>query len=150
MSLLGVSLLLLFAQNASIEGVVVQAGNNNPLSKARVELHADIDGAPVLDSMTTDEDGRFVFQGVRPGRFRLTVTRPGYVRRPLTVTVASASQSPYELRMVPTGAISGRIYDNAGQPMGNVEVQALKTSYPEGRRVLSFVQSVQTNDLGEY
>lgn len=34
--------------------------------------------------------------------------------------------------------------------MGNIEVQALKASYTEGRRVLKVVQWVQTNDLGEY
>ena len=151
MNVLGLSLFLLFAQNARIEGIVVQAGSNNPLSKARVELQADADFAPVLDSITTDADGRFMFEGVRQGRLRLTVTRSGYFRRPLSVTVAGG-QSPsfIQLPMVPTGAISGRIYDSAGQPMGNVEVQVLKPSYPEGRRELTYVQSVQTNDLGEY
>jgi hypothetical protein len=34
--------------------------------------------------------------------------------------------------------------------LGNIEVQALKASYTEGRRVLKVVQWVQTNDLGEY
>jgi hypothetical protein len=34
--------------------------------------------------------------------------------------------------------------------LGNIEVQALKASYTEGRRVLKGVQWVQTNDLGEY
>ena len=34
--------------------------------------------------------------------------------------------------------------------MGNVEVKAMKASYPEGRRILTPVQSVLTNDLGEY
>src|SRR5207253_8170180 len=47
-------------------------------------------------------------------------------------------------------AIAGSIYDGHGEALGNVEVRALKASYPEGRRVLTPVASAVTNDLGEY
>jgi len=135
---------------AALQGIVVR-GFNDPLSRARVELRSDDNPAALLDTTTTEDDGRFVFQSVRPGRYRLVVTRAGYVRPPLTITLA-AGQSIRDLRlsMTPAAAIYGRVYDNKGDPMGNIEVQALKASYSEGRRVLSPVQSVQTNDLGEY
>jgi hypothetical protein len=52
--------------------------------------------------------------------------------------------------MTPAGAISGRVYNANGQPLGAIEVLAMKASYPGGRRTLTPVQSVMTNDLGEY
>jgi hypothetical protein len=142
---------LLFAQSASIQGIVTRSESNDPLSKATVELRAEENQSAVLSSVTTDDDGRFVFQAVRPGRYRLTVRRAGYTRSPLSIVVA-AGQAPSAIRlpMKPTAAISGNIFDSSGQPLGNVLVQALKPAYPSGARILTSVQSVMTNDLGEY
>jgi protocatechuate 3,4-dioxygenase beta subunit len=138
-------------QAPPLQGIVVKKGTTEPLSKATVELRRDQDNAAILDSMTTEDDGRFSFGNVAPGRYRLTVTRRGYARPSLTTTIA-AGQPPQvmQLNMAPTGSISGRVVDPLGRPMGNVEVKAMRASYPEGRRVLTSVQSVLTNDLGEY
>jgi hypothetical protein len=51
---------------------------------------------------------------------------------------------------MPAGTISGRVFDRDGEPMANVNVEALKYSYQEGQRVLNVVQTGRTNDLGEY
>lgn len=148
--MLGALLLTFLAQNASIQGAILR-GANDPLSKAIVELRTDDKDAPLLNSVTTEDDGRFLFQNVRPGRYRLTVTRQGYTRPPLTITVvAGQPASDLRLTMTPAGAIYGQVYDGSGEPLGNIEVQALKATYSDGRRILTAVQSVQTNDLGEY
>ena len=134
-----------------LQGIVVKKGTGEPLSNATVELRRDQESAAILDSITTEDDGRFSFGTVAPGRYRLTVARRGYARLPLTITVAS-DQPAQDIRidMSLTAAISGRVVDLNGRPMGNVEVRAMKASYPGGRRVLTSVQSVQTNDLGEF
>jgi hypothetical protein len=54
------------------------------------------------------------------------------------------------LQIMPAGTISGRVFDRDGEPMANVNVEALKYSYQEGQRVLNVVQTARTNDLGEY
>lgn len=143
--------LLAFAQTTSIQGIVTRAGGSDPLTKATVEIRIDEPNASLLNTITTEDDGRFVFQNLRPGRYRLTVTRQGYVRPPLSITIA-AGQAPsnIQLPMAATGAIFGHIYGSDGQPHGNLLVQALKATYPEGQRVLTPVQNVATNDLGEY
>jgi hypothetical protein len=54
------------------------------------------------------------------------------------------------LALTPTGAISGHVYDRDGEPAGRAIVQALRPIYRDGKRVLTIVQSVLTNDRGEY
>jgi protocatechuate 3,4-dioxygenase beta subunit len=52
--------------------------------------------------------------------------------------------------MVPTGAIAGRIYDKNGEPLGNAQVMAMRQVYKDGRRTLTIVQMVSTDDRGAY
>src|SRR5205809_6605362 len=54
------------------------------------------------------------------------------------------------LAMPPTGSIAGRVYDKNGEPLGNAEVMAMRQVYKDGRRTLTIVQTVATNDRGEY
>jgi hypothetical protein len=144
------AILAFFLQNAAVQGVVVR-GQNDPLSKATVELRTDTSNPSLVGNIVTDTDGRFVFQNVRPGRYRLTVKRQGYTRPPRSISVVAGQRLPdIPLPMTPTGAIYGAVYNSKNEPMGNVEVEALKASYPEGRRILTEVQTVHTNDLGEY
>jgi len=150
MTLTAAALLAFILQNASVQGTVVRAANS-PLSKATVELRTDEAEGRLIDTITTEADGRFAFQNVRPGRYRIVAARSGYVRPPQMIAV-TAGERPrdIELLMSPTGAISGRVFDANGEPLGNVEVMAMKASYPEGRRSLTPVGSVVTNDQGEY
>jgi hypothetical protein len=144
-------LLQVMPQAMPIQGVVLKKGTVDPLGGATVELRLDLENSSVLASTTTEDDGRFFFGNVAPGRYRLTAARRGYTRAPLAITLASGQPAQdIRLNMTATAAISGRIIGPNGRPMGNVEVRALKASYPEGRRVLTPVQSAATNDLGEY
>jgi hypothetical protein len=134
----------------AVQGVVVKAGTAEALSKVIVEMRGDAESAPPVYTTTTESDGRFLFRGVRPGRYRLMVTRSGYVRRTLSVTVAEAQPQDVQVVLTPTGAISGRIYGSSGEPLGNVDVAALRASYQDGKRTLTPVQSVRSDDRGEY
>src|SRR6185436_14473010 len=105
--------------------------------------------------------GKFVFQNVQPGRYRLFAARDGYVRAeygqrgpssPGTALTLTSKQEMKDVRMqlTPTGAIAGRVFDKFGEPVGNANVQALRYTYQDGRRVLNTVQTARTNDRGEY
>src|SRR5262249_6587108 len=93
---------------------------------------------------------RFLFQRVPPGRYRVSVARSGFVARPTVLAVSEGRTSELAVAMTATGVIAGRVQGPRGEPLGNIEVSALKSSYTNGRRVLTTVQSVRTNDRGEY
>ena len=111
---------------------------------------------------TTALDGKFVIENIPPGEYRLYATRAGgyvpgeYGQRTPAGRGISVELSPGEkktdiqLSLTPTGSISGRVYDGDGEPEGQATVQALRPIYRDGRRALTIVQSVVTNDRGEY
>ena len=151
MSVFGTALLLLAMQAVSLHGIVFKKATNEPLSEASVELRQDQANAAILKKLTTDDDGKFRFDNIAPGRYRITVSRRGYTRPPLAITAgARQAEADVQLPMTQTGTISGRVYDVSGQPLGRVEVLAMKASYPNGQRILTPVRSAITNDLGEY
>jgi hypothetical protein len=147
------------ARPGSVEGLVVRVETSEPIAKAVVEISG---GNGTRFAASTGSDGRFEFKNLVPGSYKLTVSKSGYLDggygkrgpngQPLTLKVET-SQSIKDLRMtmVPTGAISGRVYDISGEPLANVSVQALKYTYSEERgRVLTAIKSVLTDDRGEY
>lgn len=145
---------------ATVEGFVVRAGTTEPIARARVVLTKE-GGPPATMTATTDGGGKYSIRNVAPGRYRLSATRDGYVRAEYGQRGPTRSGTPITLgakqelkdallAMTPTGAIAGRVYDRYGDPVGNANVQALKYTFQDGRRVLSVVQGARTNDLGEY
>jgi Carboxypeptidase regulatory-like domain len=144
--------------SSSIKGVVLQSGSLQPVAKAVVRLAKD--GSEPL-AVSTGVDGRFEFQNVPAGTYDLTAARNGYLTtafgqrgpsgtgRKLSVEPGAAIDN-IRLLITATGAISGRVFDNTGEPLGNVPVQALKYSYEDGQRTLKQVNVDQTNDLGEF
>ncbi len=147
-----------------IAGSVVDAVTGQPLKKAWVTLLPV--GGPRLRAeaitVSTDADGRFAFQGVRPGQYLLEAGRTGYVRQRygeqpekalperLTVT-ADTHLTGVVFRLVPAGVISGRVLDEDGEPMPWVLVQAVRVAYSSaGGRREEIAGQATTNDLGEY
>jgi protocatechuate 3,4-dioxygenase beta subunit len=154
-------LLTQLSNTASVEGVVARLGTGEPLARATVTLSNDRNASQIL-SMTTDAAGRFSFLNVPPGEYRLQAYRQGpYIpaeygqRKPDergTPIAIQAGQKIIEIRLelAPTSSISGRILDSDAEPVGRAEVQALQSLYQDGHKGLKPVQTVLTNDLGEY
>jgi hypothetical protein len=160
---------------ASIEGSVVRLGIGTPIAGATVEL-TPVGSAPEgvfrygvwvtqpgpRFATSTSMDGRFVLPNVPAGAYRLYATQAqGFVLteygqrsingkgRPVLVSEGQRLRD-VQLAMTPAGSISGRLVDREGEPVVRAHVQAFRVSYVNGRRTLRVVQSVQTNDLGEY
>ncbi|MCS7023346.1 MAG: carboxypeptidase regulatory-like domain-containing protein [Bryobacteraceae bacterium] len=160
---------------ASVEGIVTNAISGEPLSKASVTLRP-VDGNPGEPggfgpsgeffrfrgySAQTDSSGRFTIPSVEPGKYRLSVTRSGFVDQdygsndylrygpPLTLAPKQHLRE-LNIKLTPHAVITGRIVDEDGEPMVGIQVEALRNRYSQGKRVLSVYRSATTNDLGEY
>lgn len=53
-------------------------------------------------------------------------------------------------RMGRAGVISGKVFDEDGEPMVGLEVEALRNIYREGHQEMVLATSSQSNDLGEF
>jgi 5-hydroxyisourate hydrolase-like protein (transthyretin family) len=165
--LLPLILILLQAPNpqqqakASITGYILKMGTGEPLAKTTVMISPFNGGSGESYTATTDADGHFSFQNLDAGQYRLIATKNGFARMEYGARGPSKSGLPVTLtpgqrladigmQMIPGGIISGRVFDRDGEPLANANVQALKYTYPEGRRALNVVQTARTNDLGEY
>src|SRR5262252_2661759 len=77
--ILGLFLLQLPQDLGSIEGYVVIAGTSTPVIRSRVELRNEDGLANNSQSAITDAGGKFVFQNLQPGRYRVSAVRDGYM-----------------------------------------------------------------------
>jgi len=145
-------------QPASVEGTIVQLGTNQPIARAVVQVIGD---RPEPYTMETGADGKFQFPNLARGQYQIRVSRTGYMDgafgqrgpngrgRSLPLEAGQAIKD-IRITMVPFAAISGRVYDDRGEPIANVNIRALKYSYQNGQVSLTSVKSVLTNDRGEY
>jgi protocatechuate 3,4-dioxygenase beta subunit len=156
------------AEACMVEGRVVKMGTGEPLRKARVTLTREgqsLGGGrgerPQPVTVLTNAEGKFAFKDVAPGRYRLSVARNGFVRqeygqprpgRPGSALTLAPGQKASDLlfQLLPAGVITGRIYDQDGDPMPGVQVSVLRQRYVRGQRQWTPAESGQTNDLGEY
>jgi Carboxypeptidase regulatory-like domain len=148
--------------DCSIAGTVVSLTSSSPLKNSLLQLFsADNNSEQESVALRTDGGGKFEFKGIRAGRYRLRVTRHGFVTQeygqrkftdPGAILTLSAGQNMKDLifRLVPSAVISGRIENEDGEPLPWASVGALRESYSQGKRTLSIEETVLTNDHGEY
>ena len=98
---------------------------------------------------------------IDPGKYRLSVTRTGFVQgeygarapqRPgTTLTLASGQHlQDVNFRLTPHAVIIGRVVDEDGEPVANAQVQAMRYRFTQGKKQLQPFGFGSTNDLGEY
>jgi hypothetical protein len=126
------------ADLASLEGQVLNALGGTPLRKATVRLNGGpaAAGARNTYSATTDGSGRFAIGGVEPGTYSVNASHTGFLGMNYNARSPGAGGTPLELgraqkstgidfRLVPQGVVTGKITDEDGDPMENVQVQLM-------------------------
>ena len=143
----------------AVEGNIYSAKSGEPLNKAEVKLEG---GTPPMQyGATTDASGHFAFDNVDPGSYNLWADRNGYVvthypnkskRVGSTIITLAPGKRLKDLavRMAPQGVVTGRVVDEDGEPLPNVEVRLVQPRVKAGRRTLGSVAYASTNDKGEY
>jgi hypothetical protein len=110
----------------------------------------------------TNDAGRFVFNNLKPGKYRLLAAHPRGLYYPVEYGQRSPRGPGYNfsfeenqtmrvrLEMAPMGSVTGRVIGADGLPAAHVHVMAAEIAYQNGARVLNQVQAVQTDDRGDY
>lgn len=147
-------------QTGLLMGVVIDAADERPVPNAEVKLTGALPGAPA-SVVLADNDGRFVFMGLPKGSFTITATKPGYAEgaygrlRPLGLTQVIALNENERLAdlRVPLfkfATVTGRVTDEAGEPVVGVMVRILQRAIVAGREKLTPGVSIKTDDRGIY
>jgi len=146
-----------------VEGSVMNKLTGAPIKGAHV-IYTRIASAsdPAASPISRDSDlqGHFHLE-LAPGSYRLWVEREGFARQhygsPVpestgSVLTVGPGQELHDLlfRVTPLGALSGRVFDQDGDPLQGVGIQVMRVSYSSGVRQLIPVAGASSNDRGEY
>jgi protocatechuate 3,4-dioxygenase beta subunit len=155
----------------SIEGQVVNLKGGTPLKKANVQLNMINPGGPtpvggrgqvqIRKAVETDDQGRFSFAGLDPGKYRLSADRQGFLHQNYGARKYSGSGTPVMVgdgqsvkgivfSMNPQAVITGKVLDEDGEPVANVQVRAMRYVYRGGKKQWSQVGNATTTDIGEF
>ena len=145
---------------AKISGRVVAADTGSPIRRAQININSR--DAQFNRSIATDSEGRYELAALPAGRYRLFVNKAGYVAleygqarpfeagKPLDIT-AGQLLDKIDFSLPRGSAITGRITDEFGDPITDVQVEALRYQFANGeRQLVSAGRSSQTDDLGGY
>ena len=156
---------VLFAQEKSIrvEGRVLTTGGEQ-LRKATVTLQKTglaRGEAPVTLSANSSDSGEFRFNDVQPGRYTLSVEKPGFVRSAYGATTRNLGGTPIvvnegqairdlNIRLTPQGVITGTVTDRDGDPVQGAQVILMQRVFLRGKRQLALTASASSDDQGRY
>ena len=144
---------------ARIRGHVFSA-DGAALRRAQVRLFA-----PELRDQrvtTTDERGAYEFKDLPAGRFNISASKGSYVTLQYGQTRPMQGGTPLQVLdgqilekvdfALPRGSvITGRVVDEFGEPVADVQVMPMQSRFAQGRRrLMPTGRSGQTNDIGEY
>ena len=154
--------------NGTIRGRVVAADSGQPLRRVNVRLMR-LDppagginrGFGQASSARTDGDGKYEFADIPAGRYQIEASKPAYVNQNWGQSQPTAPVKPVELHGGETldridfslqrgGVITGRIVDEFGEPLSQVDIRVLQARAVNGRRDLQETGFAATNDLGEF
>jgi protocatechuate 3,4-dioxygenase beta subunit len=148
---------------ATLKGRVVAGDSGKPLRRARVTVRAPELGSETQRITSTNLDGRYEFKDLPAARYRVSVTRSGYLalehgqRRPGEIgrpvqLLDGQTLDKIDFALPRMSVIAGRVTDEGGDPIEGVRIFATRLMFFEGQRRLVPIgtSSIQTDDEGEY
>jgi len=152
-----------------IVGQVVDADSGRPVGESVVTLMGNagqavnpLTAAAAARKVIADSQGRFVYRDLPKGRYNVTTLKPGYVAGNYGKLVPSGPSSAIELAegervldvriaMWKHAAITGRVADEAGEPVVAASIRVLRVGMVSGRpgfRPMPIGGTATTDDRG--
>lgn len=145
-----------------IRGTVVAGDTGRPLRRAQIVVAGIGLGQDGRRTTSTGIDGSFTVKDLVAARYRVTVTRGGYLQleygqrrpgeqgRPIQLAEGEVIEK-VDFALPRMGGISGRITDENGEAIEGVNVYVMRSLFYEGQRKLVPVGgNVRTDDEGNY
>jgi hypothetical protein len=141
-----------------IAGKVVNSITGAPVSQALVTV-ADVTDRNDTKSAVTRDDGVFAFTGLPAGKYSLLGTRHGYItsgydaHENFSTAIVTGGEVDCEhliFRLTPQAVISGKIYDEVGDPIRRANVSLYRQDQSTGVGLIRRAGAVQTDDRGSY
>jgi len=160
-------LALVSAPAAQVRDARNAVAPNDGAIAGRVEVETEGQRAPVRRATITltgttgdqtrtavsDADGRYRFESVAAGGYRLLADKPGFVATPVSIHVppppsGAAVMTPLQMRRA--GALEGRFIDDRGEPIPRLAVIADRWPLMPTDRSVAPAHSAMTDDLGRF
>lgn len=141
-----------------IAGKVVSSTSSTPLPQTRVTI-ASVSNQREKQSLITGNDGAFEFKNLAPGKYSLQAARRGFIESSFDqherystaiVTGSDADSEHLVFRMVPQAVLTGRVLDEAGEPVRQASVSLFRQDQSAGVTLVRRVEQDQTDDRGTY
>ena len=145
---------------ATLRGHIFAADSGQPLRKAQVRIVAGEIRENRLT--TTDADGKYEFTEVLAGRYTVSASKGSFVNLSYGQLRPFDAGKPLEIRdgqtvervdiALPRGSVvTGRILDEYGEPMPEVQVVLQRYQFMQGqRRLVPAGRRASTDDMGEF
>jgi Carboxypeptidase regulatory-like domain len=136
-----------------VEGTVINSATGEPIRAALVQIHI---GQQI--SLLTGADGKFRFDTVPQSQLTITVQKPGFFSEqeisqgpiPNQLTQVGPGMKPVIMRLIPEGAIYGRITDSDGDPILDLQIGLVQAAIVNGQKRWQQMGSQQTKEDGEF
>lgn len=121
---------------AEIAGTLLDDNTGQPLAGVTIALGG------CQQATQTDAHGKFLFEGMPEGEYRLTVQDKRYATAVHSCQVPSGKRTEITMRTKPGAVLRGKVADEKGNPIANVFVAP--------NHFESILQQAHTNAQGEY
>jgi hypothetical protein len=147
-------------ETCTVSGMVIRSEDSAPLKNATVYLANDADPEHRIATKTS-ADGHFELKNVPPAQYKLRVSRNGYVTQELNQKKPGDPGATFTLRagqrttdlvfkLARAAVISGKVFDEDGEAMVGVSVNAVRREFTNGRKRFGVASESRTDDLGEF
>ena len=140
----------------TLRGEVIEDPGGHPLRKVDLRFTSRSGQKNDEYTATTDVEGKFQIEAVKPGRYHVLLDRSGFVQLGMqgrfggTLTLESAADAKnLVFHMQAAAVITGKIVDTEGDPIPNASIQAMPPG-PGGARFTGYQGFGNTNDLGDF
>jgi hypothetical protein len=142
----------------AIAGTVVSSISGMPLERASVSI-TDTGNPANARWMVTSENGHFEFSALKPGKFSLEGAKRGFIPAAYEqheqfstaiVTGAGFDTQNLVLRLTPLALLSGKVIDEAGDPVRNASVRIYEEHNDADMVRITPRDNASTDDQGTF